>query len=473
MNRFLLVLVVALALAAPAYAGGPTMLIGATEDAVRQPTLVGAKAQMDLLRLAGFNAVRVTQFWAPDRTEPSADDLAVLQNVVDAAKLDGVTVMLTVTNVGNRTTPLTLEARDGFASYTAALAKAFPEVRYFVVGNEPNINRYWLPQFNPDGSDAAAPGYEALLAETYDALKAVSPRIVVLGGAVSPRGGDVPDTIRPTHSPTTFIQDMGAAYRASARTTPIMDGLAFHPYEDNSSIAPESGRHPNSKTIAIADYDKLVAVLGQAFDGTSQRGSTLPIFYTEFGVETQIPAAEANLYTGIEPEAVKPVPADVQGLYYRQAIGLAFCQPTVRSISLFHTIDEPDLNRWQSGLFYVDGKSKASLPVVRKAIAEAHRGVVAQCPGMRLSVRVTLRRPVASPRPAVTFQCNLDCDYVLTARRGRKAVVRTGTAVGNVDKRVMLGRLAPGPYLVRLEATATLNRGPTRTLGARLVVPKT
>jgi hypothetical protein len=252
-----------------------------------------------------------------------------------------------------------------------------------------------------------------------------------------------------------------------------MDGLAFHPYEDNSSIAPETGRHPNSKTIAIADYDKLVAVLGEAFDGTSQRGTTLPIFYTEFGVETQIPAAKASLYTGIEPEAVKPVPADVQGDYYRQAIGLAFCQPTVRSISLFHTIDEPDLNRWQSGLFYVDGKAKASLPAVRKAIAEAHRGVVAECPGMRLRVRVTLRPPIASPRPSVTFRCDLDCNYVLTARRGTKIVTRRGTAIGGVDKRVTLGRLEPGAYLVRLEATATLNPGPTRIVGARFRVPKT
>src|SRR5436190_10029480 len=169
MRAVLAVIVVALALPGRALAGGPTMLIGATEDAVRQPTLVQAKAQMDLLRLAGFNAVRVTQVWAPEQMAPSPDDVQTLTNVVDAAKLDGVTVMITVTNVGNRTTPLTMELRDGFAAYTAALARALPDVRYFVVGNEPNLNRYWLPQFNPDGTDAAAPAYEALLADTYDA----------------------------------------------------------------------------------------------------------------------------------------------------------------------------------------------------------------------------------------------------------------------------------------------------------------
>jgi hypothetical protein len=343
-------------------------------------------------------------------------------------------------------------------------------VRHFVIGNEPNINRYWLPQFNEDGSDAAAPAYEALLAEAYDSLKAVSPKIVVLGGAVSPRGGDVPNTIRPTHSPTTFIQDMGIAYRASGRTIPIMDALAFHPYEDNSSIAPESGRHPNSTTIAIADYDKLEGVLGTAFDGTAQRGSTLPIFYTEFGVESQIPASKAGLYTGVEPAAVKPVPADVQGLYYRQAIGLAFCQPNVRALSLFHVTDEPDLNRWQSGLYYVDGKAKASLPLVRKSIAEAHRGVVAQCPNMRLRPRITHVLARAKPQPAVTFRCDLDCDYTLTARSGKRIVTRSGTAVGNVDKRVTLGSLRPGRYTVRLTVVARVNRGPTRSAGTALLV---
>jgi hypothetical protein len=470
MKRFLLIVLIALAVPARAFAGGPALLVGVTEDAVKQPTLAGAKAQMDILRLAGFNALRITQVWAPGQTEPTPDDLAVLTNVAAAANLDGVTLMITVTNFGNKTTPLTLEDRDQFAAYTAAIARALPTVRHFVIGNEPNINRYWLPQFNDDGSDAAAPAYEALLADTYDALKAVSPQIVVLGGAVSPRGGDIPDTIRPTHSPTAFIQDMGTAYKASGRTTPIMDGLAFHPYEDNSSIAPETGKHPNSKTIAIADYSKLVTVLGQGFDGTAQRGSTLPIFYTEFGVETQIPAAKAGLYTGVEPATVKPVTPAVQGDYYRQAIGLAFCQPTVRAISLFHVFDEPDLNRWQSGLYYVDGKAKASLPIVKKAIAETHRGVVAQCPNLRLRPRVTRLLAQAKPLPTVTFRCDLDCAYTLTAKLGTKTVTRTGTAVGNTDKRVALGRLRPGRYTVRLSVVASVNRGPARTAGTRLSV---
>jgi hypothetical protein len=238
------------------------MLIGVAEDSVRQPTLVEAKVEMDLLVRAGFNAVRVTQTWAPGETAPSVADQRILRNVVQAARLDGVQVLLTVMNFGNRTTPLTEQARGEFAAYVAALASALPQVRYFVIGNEPNINRYWLPQFSQDGTDAAAPAYEALLAQAYDALKAVSPKIVVLGGALSPHGGDDPDSIRPTHSPTAFLTDLGAAYRASDRTRPIMDGLAHHPYEDNSASRRSKASirtRPRSRSPTTTSWSRCLA----------------------------------------------------------------------------------------------------------------------------------------------------------------------------------------------------------------------
>ena len=78
-----------------------------------------------------------------------------------------------------------------------------------MVGNEPNLNRFWMPQYGPDGADVAAPAYESLLARTYDAVKTVDPQITVIGGAVSPRGVDKPNTGRDTHSPVTFIPDLG------------------------------------------------------------------------------------------------------------------------------------------------------------------------------------------------------------------------------------------------------------------------
>ncbi len=467
----LALLALSAALPGTAHAGGPTMLLGAAEDAVRQPTLVGAQAQMDLMTLAGFNSVRLTQIWAPGQTEPTAEDVNVLRNVAQAAKLDGVQVFLVVMNFGSRTTPLAEQDRQDFSAYTAAIARAVPQIRRFVIGNEPNLNRYWLPQFNLDGSNAAAEGYEALLAQTYDALKAVSPNILVLGGALSPHGGDDPNSTRLTHSPTAFITDIGTVYRASGRSRPIMDGLAIHPYEDNSSIAPVNGRHPNSTTIAVADYDKLVQLLGKSFDGTAQRGSTLPIYYTEFGVESQIPAAKAALYTGREPATVKPVPEAVQGQYYRQAIELAFCQPNVRGFFIFHTVDEGDLNRWQSGLFYVDQQPKSDLPAVRMAMKEARRGVVTRCPSLALRPRVSLAVRVTE-RVRADLRCDIDCAYSLTVRAGKRTFARRhGRAIGAVTRRLALGSLPSGKYVLAGSVTAPVNPGRPRSISRRFTVP--
>ena len=99
---------------------------------------------------------------------------------------------------------------------------------------------------------------------------------------------------RDTHSPVAFLKDMGAAYRASGRTLPIMDGLAFHPYADCFGQSPDTP-HPKSTTIGLADYDRLIQTLATAFDGTAQAGTSLPILYDEFGVESRIPAGKAKV----------------------------------------------------------------------------------------------------------------------------------------------------------------------------------
>jgi hypothetical protein len=451
-----------LALAPSAHAGGPGLVIGSTEDSVRSPLLAVSKAQMNLIALAGFDAVRITQIWSPGETGVTAADQTILHNVTSAATLDAMQVLVSVLPYGSATTPLTDTEQADFAAYAASVARAAPSVRIVIVGNEPNLNRYWLPQFNDDGSDAAAPAYESLLARTYDALKAESPSLTVLGGAVSPRGGDVAG-IRPTHSPTVFIRDLGAAYRASGRTTPIMDGFAFHPYEDNSSVAPAAGTHPNTTTIALADYGKLVAVLGEAFDGTAQAGSTLPIYYDEFGVESVIPADKASHYTGTEPATTKPVSEATQAAYYRQAIELAFCQPTVKALFLFHAFDEPALAGWQSGLYYADGTPKSSLAAVRAAMELSRRGAVAACPGLRLAVHAT-----ASQQGSRLFlTCDLDCTYVAQLYRvpGKLLVSKRGRAIGKHASRLPFAvPKTTARYRLRVSAVAAVNPGAATTL---------
>lgn len=458
-----------LALVAPAVAGaGPSLTVGAVEDDVRLSSSVEAEARMALFRVAGFRAVRVTSFWQPGQTKPSDAELTVLENVSEAALRNGVRVYVTVMHPGSRTTPLTDQARNDFAANAAALVRAVPGIRHVVVGNEPNLNRFWLPQFELDGTSAAPAAYLELLGRTYDALKAVSPAIRVVGGAVSPRGSDRAGGIRPTHSPTKFIEELGVAYRASGRDRPVMDAFSLHPYGDNSSQPPATA-HPNTTTIGIADYDKLVALLGQAFDGTAQPGSALPLLYAEFGVESQIPAGKAALYTGDEPAVTRPVDETTQAAYYEQALALAFCQPTVEAMLLFLSRDERARAGWQSGVHYVDGTAKGSLPRVTEALDRTTGGSIVRCPGVQLVVRPDLLRfgtRAAAKRGIFRtgLRCNLDCVYLLRVERASthstKLVKRGRLEVGELAT-IDLGarKLGPGEYRYTLRLVHPVNPG--------------
>ena len=224
MLRYLLTAIAAtaaLAIAAPAQAGGPTMSLGVAEDTVKTPDPVVAQVRMRLLRLAGFSSVRITSQWLPGDLAPPNDQLEMLRTVTAAAQLAGVRVYVSVYQPGSKTTPLTPEARSEFAQYVATLVQAVPLLDNVIVGNEPNLNRFWLPQFNPDGSDAAAPAYLQLLTQAYDAIKAADPGVTVWGGALAPRGNDNPKGSRHTHSPTAFIRDLGRRLPGQRAAEPL------------------------------------------------------------------------------------------------------------------------------------------------------------------------------------------------------------------------------------------------------------
>lgn len=336
------------------------LTVGVWEYVVRDPDPTAAEDKLGDATAAGFDAVITNTFWAPGQREPSSQEVAELRNAADAAEDADIRPLLIVQNVGSRTTPRTPELRAQFAAYAAAVARRLPAYRDFIIGNEPNLNRFWLPQFGPNGANVAARDYLALLAASYDALKAVSDDIRVIGGALAPRGGDDPNSPRPTHSPTQFIRDLGRYYRESGRDEPVMDAFAHHPYLERSSIPPGFA-HPRSTTISLADYDKLVDLLGEAFDGTAQRGADLPILYTEFGVQTRIPRSKLGVYTNRSTKAAADaVDEATQARYYRQAFELACSQETVEGLYIFHIWDEPDLLGWQSGLYYADHTPKSS-----------------------------------------------------------------------------------------------------------------
>ncbi|MFL5977825.1 MAG: hypothetical protein ACJ76O_04255 [Gaiellaceae bacterium] len=356
-----------------------TFLVGTVDDALAQVDPYFARAQVDVSRDAGFDAAAVSATWRRGRRRPPGSLVRVLRNVARATHRARMKLAVVVWHGLGQDTPRGPAERADFAAYTAAVVEALPRLRFVIVGNEPNLSTFWRPQFGDGGRDLAARAYGDLLARTYDAIKDVRPGVRVLGGAVSPRGADRPNGSRPTHSPTAFIRDLGAAYRASHRHRPLMDGFAFHPYMEASRFPP-TAQHPQNTTVTIADYPKLVALLGEAFHGTAQPGERLPIYYTEFGVQTRVPATKRRFYAELDsPARTDAVPFQVQASYYRRALELAYCQPTVRGLFVFHTFDEPGLPGWQSGLYFPDRTPKPSLPAFKRAVADLRSGRFPNC----------------------------------------------------------------------------------------------
>ena len=142
-----------------------------------------------------------------------------------------------------------------------------------------------------------------------------------------------------------------------------MDMFSIHVYGESPKIPP-SLAIPGRRRSGSPTTTSSSRCSGEAFDGTAQNGSKLPIVYGEYGVETTVPADEQSAYTG--QEVVKTVDDATQAQYYAQAISLAACQRNVRMLLLFHVLDERRLQGLQSGLYYADGTPKPSLDKVRR-----------------------------------------------------------------------------------------------------------
>jgi hypothetical protein len=499
------------ALAAPGIAqAGSSLYVGAVENAPMQADLVTSKTKVDLARLAGFDTLRLAVFWAPGRASVMPEwDRVTLENAAAAAQLAGLRLMVSVSNLNGRTTPNTPALQEELAIYALTIARAYPTITDFIIGNEPNLNTFWTPQFAKPQfktvttkvrvkgklvkkkkkvlkgmpADLAAIGYTNLLAKSYDLLKDFNPLINVIGVALSPRGGDNPLATRPTHSPVTFLMDMGAALRKLNRTKPIMDTFAFHPYGESSKIAP-TFLHPKSKSIGLADYTKLTTTLTKAFKGTAQNGATLPIVYDEFGVQTKIPSSKAGPYTNLGTAVAKDAVSEaLQANYYRQALTMAYCQPNVVGLLFFHVTDEFNGNTWQSGLYYADNTPKSSLATVRAAAEAARNGTLSNCAGAggttSLQTLTLPKRELYSTQDDTwtgAITCSKWCSYV-----ARLEIAGSGAAVMQIQADVAPSTettiefphqtLEPGTYRISVRvwqygrlATTSLRYGPPFTV---------
>ena len=273
-------------------------------------------------------------------------------------------------------------------------------MREYVVGNEPNQPRFWQPQFTPTGRGAAAAAYAELLARSYDTLKRVNRANRVIGLGLSGRGNDMP--FAPSNastSPVRFLRDLGAAYRASGRTLPLMDELGIHPYprSDRDSVL-AGDKWPRAGLVNVARFKQA---FWDAFAGTGQPTveQGLKLRVDEIAWQTTVPAGSRAAYFGSETASVTSERAHAAN--YAKLIELAACDASISALYFLHLRDDPDLERFQSGLYRADGTARPALETVRKGIARARKGCSRQDSHVAPRARRDRRRRDVQPETLV------------------------------------------------------------------------
>jgi hypothetical protein len=411
---------------------------------------------------------------------------AALDLYLPLATLRGVRVVFSIAPTKARALTGSPAAARQYAEYVALLARTYPTVKDFIIGNEPNQPRFLQPQFNSAGVNVAPAAYFSMLAAAYDALKAVDPAIRVIGLGLSPRGNDqpnAPDNV--STSPVRFIHGLGKAFRKSRRARPIMDEVAFHPYPDNDRDELMKGyRWPNA---GVPNLDRVKQAFWDAFNGTRQptfaegkkRGS-MTFRLDELGWQVGV---NPTLLPYVGRENVKTTDEASQARIYSEAIRYLACDASVRSILFFLLRDEPDLDRWQAGLVRVDGSRRPSFEAVRATFTATGGRCASKMRSWRHSTtvdgaRVTFPKDRVLPARRLTLAmvANADEDAVVDASlyRGKHRVLRQRSTVEAYRSRIVRfsARFRRGRYTFRVTLRAALNPARSKSFSALLRITK-
>ena len=466
MRRWAWIVVVVLAvLVVPRPAGAePGLLVGARDDGLKWSTGPTLAVARDL----GLRSLGMTLPWQPGQIDLTPlDAMLVNQAVVQGA---GIRIVVSVFSPHGEA-PLTQLARDEYCTYVGRLITRFPQINDIVVWNEPNLRFFWKPQFDIDGRSEAPARYVDLLATCWDALHTLRPSVNIVGPAASTWGNDNPNAFsNVSHSPTSFIKAMGAAYRASGRTRPLFDTLGHHPYPTRSNERPWV-THADEAIVSLGDVDRLLATLREAFGGTGQPtpDGGVPIWYLETGYQTQVDSAKQGAYTGVEswpgsvpdvgppaPQAKPPddSPAPDQATQLADSLRMMYCQSHVAAVFNFLIRDEGNLEGWQSGLLWADGTRKGSYGAFRSIVSEVNEKRV-DCeplrgaPGVPGGPAAAVKAAVASPAAIrsltkITYRSAKLVPYGFLRPRAQLTRGRTASLAGLAGKQLqfLLGSTA-------------------------------
>ncbi|TML73335.1 MAG: hypothetical protein E6G13_03490 [Actinobacteria bacterium] len=439
---------------------------GITDDAGKYASDGGA-GFFSTLNDLGLNENRVSVQWDPSRPTTIVDQ-PFLDRSVPQAIAHGVDLVFSIYPAKARAL---VDAPNGiqlFAQFAAQVARRYPSVTRIICLNEGNQTRFQQPQYDAADRGVAGSVQEAAMAACYDALKAVNPSIDVIGFGFSPRGNDDPDApSNVSHSPLSFLAEIGAAYRASGRNRPIADDVSLHCYPRTNTDGPFVGFvWPN---VGCANLDRFKQAWWDAFHGTAQPlfqeagggsgpGPFVRLFVDESGWQAGIAPNKASSYYG--KETVPAIADTTQGAFYSQLMAQLACDPDVALYNIFHLVDESSLAGWQSGLELVDGSHRASYALV-KAAASADRSCQAAPHAWRHSTALAGAK-ADFRRLGRWFTISADEGYSwkVTLLRGKRVLsAATGDGGNDTTIRFKLPHLGRGSYRVRVELHAEWNGG--------------
>jgi len=349
MRRLALIGVLAAAFAvvwAEPAASSPGVQYGIQDDAWLLAGPGTLAHRLDLLRDLGVTTVRYSVRWdqvAPRRPERAlaANDPAyrwgAVDPVLEGLHAHGIQAVVTLLGTpgwanGGRTPNVAPTSGSTFAEFAYAAAKRYPYVRRWTIWNEPN-QRLSLQTASPRLY------VTRLLNPAYAAIHRANGRALVAGGVTAPRGnsGGV--------GPLAWVRGMRAAHAK-------LDAYAHNPYPTRPSIeSPTKGACSKCDVISMANLKRLLDELRRDF-------GRKPVWLTEYGYQTN------------PPDRILGVPAATQAGYVGEAALRAFQAPGVSMLIQFLVRDEPNVGRWQSGLFTVRGARKPAYYAFRLPLAQ-------------------------------------------------------------------------------------------------------
>ena len=362
---------------------------------------------LDQAMQANAGIVRTTVYWsrvAPQRPAQAANpfDPAYrwddLDELVRNAQLRGIESMLTVWGTpgwanrgkGQNRAPDRVTDLQAFAQALATRYSGrnpgLPNVRFFTIWNEPNLEQFLAPTFDSSGKPASPYTYAKMYRAAYAGIKAGNKSALVGIGETSPRGRDKPsaspDKLQNRIKPGTF-----ARLLSTVRPALKFDAWAHHPYSTLGAGPLQRARWPDVQLTQLPDFeDKLQEWFHK---------KVVPIWITEYGFETK-PA---------EPKGVTPTQ---QAVYLKQTLEITQDMPYVEAFIWFIMRDDPT-STWQSGLLGQGGAKKPAYPVFasQAKLLDARNPIVRAKVGAPPVIRIPVLELAARDGVGATVGANI------------------------------------------------------------------